>query len=123
MNSMLSSAACVVGSGPSGVACAAALLQQGRAVRMLDAGTQLEPDRAARVQRLGQVPPEEWSAEDRRWLTGGMDPDARELRQKLLFGSDFPYRGDAEHLGAVYDGVGLRASLALGGLSTVWGAA
>jgi choline dehydrogenase-like flavoprotein len=41
----------------------------------------------------------------------------------LLYGSDFPYRDCDASLGAEYDGVGVRASFAKGGLSTVWGAA
>ena len=42
----------VVGSGPAGVACAQALLDAGRRVRMLDAGLTLEPNRAGLVERL-----------------------------------------------------------------------
>jgi hypothetical protein len=43
--------------------------------------------------------------------------------KKLLFGSDYPYRGAGPHLGVTNEQVGLRASLAMGGLSTVWGSA
>ena len=50
----------VIGSGPAGVACAKALLDAGRRVRMLDAGLTLEPERAgsggeAQAQPAGRV--------------------------------------------------------------------
>jgi choline dehydrogenase-like flavoprotein len=114
---------CVVGSGPAGVACAAALLQRGHVVRMLDAGVQLEPEREQVVARLAQSLPEGWSLADRNWLTTGMNPDAHGIPQKLLFGSDYPYRTIKSDLDVSFDRVGLRPSFALGGLSTVWGAA
>ena len=38
---------CVIGFGPAGVACARALLARGANVLMLDAGLELEPERAA----------------------------------------------------------------------------
>ena len=53
---------CVIGSGPSGVACAAALLKRGRCVLMLDAGLRLESDREALVKNLSRLPAENWSA-------------------------------------------------------------
>ncbi|TAL05850.1 MAG: NAD-dependent epimerase/dehydratase family protein [Verrucomicrobia bacterium] len=114
---------CVVGSGPSGVACAAALLKRGRRVLMLDAGLRLEPERDALVKKLGRSPAENWSATDLARLKEGMNPGAAGIPQKLLFGSDFPYRDAERELGVDYGGTGLRASLAVGGLSTVWGSA
>jgi choline dehydrogenase-like flavoprotein len=114
---------CVVGSGPAGAACAAALLQRGRTVRILDAGLALEPGRAQVVARLAKVPPEQWDSRDKQWLTAGMIPSAGGIPEKLLFGSDYPYRSAGHELGISFEGVGLRASFALGGLSTVWGAA
>jgi len=114
---------CVVGSGPAGVACAAALLKRGHTVHMLDAGARLEPEREQIVARLSQSSPEEWSLEDRSWLTSGMNPDANGIPQKLLFGSEYPYRMTTSDLVISFDRVGLRPSFALGGLSTVWGAA
>ena len=53
----------------------------------------------------------------------GMNPGSAGIPQKLLFGSDYPYRDAERELGVEYGGAGLRASLALGGLSTVWGSA
>ena len=114
---------CVVGSGPAGMACAAALLKQGRRVLMLDAGLKLEPDRSQLVARLGQTPAPQWTAADLARIKEGMNPGAAGIPQKLLFGSDYPYRDAEQELGVNYGATGLRASLALGGFSTVWGSA
>jgi choline dehydrogenase-like flavoprotein len=112
----------VIGSGPSAVACAAALLKRGRSVCMLDAGIRLEPERARLVQSLGQRAPGQWSPQEVARLKEGMVPSAAGIPQKLIFGSNYPYREAAEQLGLDSEGVGLEASLALGGFSTVWGA-
>ncbi|HXF09964.1 MAG TPA: hypothetical protein VN625_04205 [Desulfuromonadaceae bacterium] len=114
---------CVIGSGPAGVACAKALLAQGAEVLMLDAGVELEPDRAEIVRRLGTLNASEWPAENVAALKRGMLAPAGRAPQKLTFGSDYPYRdtdGDAPWRG---QGASVRPSLALGGFSTVWGAA
>ncbi len=113
----------VIGSGPTGVACAKALLDAGRRVRMLDAGLTLEPDRAALVEKLKGRRPEEWTPADLAPYQAGMNPDVGGVPLKLVYGSDFAYREADEHLGTHYDNVGLRPSLARGGLSNVWGAA
>src|SRR5438477_7499690 len=52
-----------------------------------------------------------------------MIPEVDGVPLKLVYGSDFAYREAGEHLGVQYAGVGLRPSLARGGLSNVWGAA
>src|SRR5208283_4778101 len=54
---------CVIGSGPAGVACARALLARGANVLMLDAGLELEPERAQVVSRLASAKPAEWPPE------------------------------------------------------------
>jgi choline dehydrogenase-like flavoprotein len=114
---------CVIGSGPAGVACAKALLARGATVLMLDAGLELEPDRAQIVRQCGSVKPDAWSAAQRAALTGGMAADAKGVPLKLVFGSDFPYRETAEKIPWRSHGTGLKPSLALGGLGNVWGAA
>ena len=50
---------CVIGSGPAGVACAKALLARGASVLMLDAGIELESDRARIVRELSEKSPPE----------------------------------------------------------------
>ena len=62
----------VIGSGPAGVACAKALLARGAQVVMLDAGLELEPERAEIVRRLAARQPTEWTAADRALLRGAV---------------------------------------------------
>ena len=114
---------CVVGSGPSGVACAQALLQQGVAVRMLDAGLELEPARARVVSQLAASAPGGWDPRLLAVVKEGMASNAKGVPLKLVYGSDFPYRGADLHLPGSAGGVGLKPSLAKGGLSNVWGGA
>lgn len=116
-------ASIVVGSGPAGVACAWALLAQGKSVVMLDAGTTLEPHRWATAEKLQRQEPSQWTGADLAEYQAGMIPDVGGVPLKLVYGSDYAYRGADEHLGVHYENVGLRPSLALGGLSNVWGAA
>jgi choline dehydrogenase-like flavoprotein len=113
---------CVIGSGPAGVACAKALRARGAEVLMLDAGLELEPDRAQLVRQLAKTKPSEWMSRDLATLKGTINANANHI-SKLLFGSDFPYRETETQIPWQGKGVGLRPSLALGGLSNVWGAA
>src|SRR5208282_1562866 len=114
---------CVIGSGPAGVACAQALLARGAKVTMVDAGIGLEPARAQEVARMSQASPQAWRQEQLALLKEGMSAGKKGIPLKRVYGSDFPYRECELHLPASYEGVGLRPSLAAGGLSNVWGAA
>jgi choline dehydrogenase-like flavoprotein len=114
---------CVIGSGPAGVACAHALLQRGARVLLLDAGISLEPDRAALVADMAARQPSAWAPEQIARLKEGTSATSKGIPLKLLYGSDYPYRGCDEHLATEYQNVALVPSLAVGGLSTVWGAA
>jgi len=51
----------VVGSGPSGISAAVALLARGERVTMLDAGIELEPERRQLVAQLAAQDPPQWS--------------------------------------------------------------
>ena len=113
----------VIGSGPAGVACAQALVKRGLQVQMLDAGLKLEPARAEFVAGLRATAPADWSAAAVARLKEGVTATSKGIPLKRVYGSDFPYAGAEEHLPADYQGVGLRPSLALGGLSNVWGSA
>lgn len=109
----------VIGSGPSGVAAASALLAAGRGVHMLDVGVALEPEREravsdARARAL-------LTPANTPWLDESRDDSA--IPRKLIFGSDFPYREASESLALTSDGAGAEPSFARGGLSNVWGAA
>jgi choline dehydrogenase-like flavoprotein len=114
---------CVIGSGPAGAACAKALLAHGADVLMLDAGLELEPGRAEIVRRLAAAKPSAWTAGDRAVLNGKRDANAKGIPLKLLFGSDFPYRETEKNIPWQNHGTGISPSLALGGLSNVWGSA
>lgn len=113
----------IIGSGPAGVACAQALLEGGHEVLMLDAGLELEPARQAMVDTLAALPKEQWPAETVARLKERMASTAAGVPLKYLFGSDFPYRQPAASMLLQRAGVGLQPSYALGGLSSVWGAA
>ena len=114
---------CVIGSGPAGVACAKALLARGTNVLMLDAGLELEADRARIVRQCAATKPAAWTPHQLAALKGDMAADATGVPLKLMFGSDFPYRETEEKIPWRNHGTGLKPSLALGGLSNVWGAA
>ena len=114
---------CVIGSGPAGVACAHGLIRNGARVQLVDAGLGLDPDRHEVIGRLSTHRPAEWSPEDVSRIKEGAVAGAKGIPLKLSYGSDFPYRDSDVHLRADGTGVGVRASLARGGFSNVWGAA
>lgn len=115
----------VIGSGPSGMACASALLATGARVTVIDSGRDLTPARQARRATLAQRAPAEWSAADRAWLTSDLLQSGNAEPVKRLFGDDFVYEGAEWTLesGKLPKGFGHRPTQALGGLSRVWGAA
>ncbi|MFZ1992340.1 MAG: hypothetical protein WAW96_21505 [Alphaproteobacteria bacterium] len=112
----------VIGSGPSGVAAAAALLEQGCRVHMLDAGLQLEPPIAEAVERA-RVSAAPWLPEISPWHAASAASAQEKIPEKLVYGSDYPFREAEERLGIARPQAGLRPSMGLGGLSAVWGAA
>jgi choline dehydrogenase-like flavoprotein len=113
----------VVGSGPAGVSCAAALLEQGLAVTMLDAGIELEPANARQVAELRQIDPAQWRGPRVEFLKSKIVPDRMGVGQKTSYGSDFPFQGVQALADITRRGTDATPSLAQGGLSTVWGAA
>jgi len=113
----------VIGSGPSGIACALGLLERGLPVTVLDYGNDLEPQLRAVADRMGASEPSEWTAEDRGVLKRAAYSDFSGIPLKPAYGSFFPYRGDEELLAVERDGIDLLPSFAKGGLSNVWGAA
>ena len=90
---------------------------------MLDAGIELEASRAGLVAEMCRTQPDAWTSDQLKALKRGTDASAKGIPLKRVYGSDFPYRETEQHVPADYDGVGLRASLAKGGFSNVWGAA
>ena len=113
----------VIGSGPAGVSAAAALVEQGQPVTMLDAGGDLEPALASTALRLASRPVDEWTSADRESVRGPLRFNAEGAPLKLAFGSDYAYRDVDRLLPVEAHGVDAYRSLATGGLSVLWGAA
>lgn len=110
----------VIGSGPAGAAATHALLARGRRVVMLDGGKDLEPARDAARMALAAVDPGQWTDADRsRWQAPQLAGFPGQVRR---FGSDFAME-PVEATFAETDGIALRASHAIGGLSNLWGSA
>ncbi|MDW4549859.1 GMC oxidoreductase [Defluviimonas sp. D31] len=111
----------VIGSGPSGIAAATALLARGRPVVMLDGGKVPEPAAEARRTALAATGPEGWSAADRaHWMAPQHETPPGQVRR---FGSDFAMEPASATFANPPGWFGLRASRAAGGFSNVWGAA
>ncbi len=112
----------VVGSGPSGITAAYALLEQGVDVCMLDVGLTVEPERFQQVTEvinggnLGEV---------RALLNNGAFDTSGPTRsyRKLAYGSDFPYRDTEAFIRCHSNQHEIHSSFAMGGLSNVWGGA
>lgn len=106
----------VVGSGPSGIACARALLAAGEPVTVVDVGRWDDAAFAA-ARELAAGEPESWDPALVERCRGASNPRVI----KTLFGSDFAYALDEL---ATYDQThaSCTISFARGGLSNVWGA-
>src|SRR5207249_809293 len=111
----------VVGSGPSGVAAALALLERGGEVTMLDYGRRIEPEFAAIPRALAGLPYEAWPASQRDRLAGLSGGSEHGFPMKTNFGSDFARR-TTDLMPIEARGADVLHSLARGGLSNLWGA-
>lgn len=110
----------VIGSGPAGVSVATALLARGRGVVMLDGGKDLPAKAEARRNALAATEPEQWQEDQRiAWRAPQIEAAGTEVRR---FGTGYAMEpGDTTFVET--DGLALRASLAVGGLSNFWGSA
>lgn len=111
----------IIGSGPSGVAAAAALIARGRSVLMLDAGLEMDAGARSLRERMGAIEPDGWTAADREEI--GSVRRSEKSDSIRPFGSDFLFR-PAPGMEALAEPVGvhgLRPSFAKGGLSNGWG--
>ncbi len=113
----------MIGSGPAGVASAMALLARGRAVTLIDAGIELEPERRALVARMASSEPAGWPPDAAAQLRGASHAGLRGVPLKLAYGSDYPYREVERWIPFENLGCDTRPTLARGGFSSVWGAA
>jgi len=112
--------ACVVGSGPSGAACAHGLIKRGVEVTLLDVGLQIESDIEDLTRNTEPVDVEVFLTRVRRKRKA--TAQTRSIPAKMPFGSDYAYRPIAQSRLQVDQGASLVSSLALGGLSRAWGA-
>ena len=116
----------MIGAGPASAAVALAATSTGRTeVEILDIGERLEGDKRVAVERAARLQPADWGEPIAREVAPPQSPGARgELPQKLLFGSDFPYRdrGQRTALTAAAGANARAVSAAFGGFSNVWGA-
>jgi choline dehydrogenase-like flavoprotein len=112
----------IIGSGPTGVSAAKALLDRGLQVTMLDAGVTLEKSKQSALDQTSSSSAADWNQLHLEEFRSGTKATAKGITLKLAYGSDFPYRGGEQFISANGD-VGILPSLAQGGLSNVWGAA
>jgi choline dehydrogenase-like flavoprotein len=113
----------IVGSGPSGIACAYALVEKGLDVTILDAGIEIEPERENALVTLRSIPTEQWTDERLHFMKDKLSPSFRGVPLKYAYGSDFPYRDAERFMSIEADQAEATPSLAKGGLSNVWGGA
>jgi len=112
----------VVGSGPAGVACAVALLEQGKPVTMIDTGFTLEQANQQKLDALAATPPAEWHGDRIAFLRGDMDAGVDGIPLKLAYGSGYPYTKPAGAANVTCEGANTKPGYSLGGFSNVWGA-
>lgn len=113
----------VVGSGPTGTACAMALLARGCRVEMVDVGFSLETAARKQLDHLQAVPASLWHGERIRFLKGDVAANVDGIPLKLAYGSDYPYRTSAGTTDVSCHCADTKLSNAKGGLSNVWGSA
>ena len=113
----------VIGSGPSGIAAAYALVQRGCDVVMLDGGVELESSLQKRINGLKTEPPSQWDKSLIRSFASNVSGSPKNFH-KLIYGSDYPYRHVDKEIPQTSNNIGyFTPTLATGGFSNVWGAA
>jgi ferredoxin len=89
---------------------------------MLDGGLRLEPDRQRIADQMASSAPGSWTPAQFAAIHEGMEPGPEGIPLKRLFGSDFVFRNAEAFSEITCEGADTKSSLALGGLSNVWGA-
>lgn len=107
----------VIGSGPAGVSCAAALIEHGYQVTLLDAGIELEDNKKEQLELLSLS---SWTPKEFHSLNL---PANHNDELKLAYGSHYPYEKPSEFFD-IYTNNELHClhSFAKGGFSNIWGA-
>lgn len=112
----------VVGTGPAATAAIKALVNAGKRVTVLDAGSTLDSERQEVVDRMGGIPPEHWDPKDLETITNRTPGPAEPIHSKTTYGSSYSFDQRDGALPMEWpDGAGFNFSLAKGGLSNVWG--
>jgi len=111
--------AIVVGSGPSGIAVVHKLLSKNKKILLIDGGEQLEDEIAREIEKFRYK--ETLSDSEKNILKGEPEITAKGIPIKLAYGSYFPYANAEEELKINLGKIDHLPSLAVGGLSTVWG--
>jgi choline dehydrogenase-like flavoprotein len=113
----------VVGSGPSAVAAINALVEQGHEVTVLDVGARLETERRVVAERMSTMEPSDWTQDDLNVMEGSRTLGREAVHSKQSFGSSYSFASSSSAIDIRWKGQqGFSHSLALGGLSNVWGA-
>lgn len=113
----------VVGSGPSGISCAYALVNKGLDVTLLDGGVELEEWRLNIIKKLQNTNSEEWDNDSINTIKGKATSTVSGVSEKLSYGSNFPSQDVNKFIPFEIKSAETRLTLAKGGLSNVWGAA
>ncbi|MCB0322509.1 MAG: GMC family oxidoreductase N-terminal domain-containing protein, partial [Bdellovibrionales bacterium] len=112
----------VLGGGPAAVAAASALLDRGAQVSLLEAGLRLEHEQEVLQKALAVKQPSDWTPNDLAPITGKTRATTKGVPQKLVHGSDFPFRTINPATSLEVREAKVLRSFATGGLSNVWGA-
>jgi choline dehydrogenase-like flavoprotein len=112
----------VVGSGPSGIACAYTLLKGGHKVTLLDVGFAFEKEFRDLVSGYRRDPDKKDLIRNIHQLRRKYSKQSDVQPAKTLFGSNYPYKTVDDTVVESDDTAVVRSSLARGGFSSVWGA-
>ncbi len=112
----------IIGSGPTGIAAAHALLARGASVCLLDGGLALEDKQKKTLEKTYRLAATDWDQNEINLMKGEMQATAAGIPEKLAYGSNYPYRS-TEEIYTPNKAVGVSPSLARGGFSNVWGGA
>ena len=113
----------VIGSGPTGVSAALSLVENGADVTMLDIGQEIESEGKQCVTQLSRSEPSDWNPDTLKELRMKSRVHSGGMKDKLIFGSDYPYRGLERYQPIRMENAEMIQTMAKGGLATVWGGA
>jgi choline dehydrogenase-like flavoprotein len=112
----------VVGSGPSGIACAYTLLKAGHTVTLLDVGFALKDEFQSLVNEYRTDQDSGKLIKNIHQIRRKYSKQSDVQPAKTIFGSDYPYRYLDDTFVSNDENAVVRSSLARGGFSSVWGA-